>query len=213
MKKISEFTIKRLSIIYSLFNNINCENRIITSKVLAQYLNTTPDTIRKDISLLGYTSKSITNGYEINELKLFIEERFGLNEEIKICVIGLGKIGRALLEDERLKSHPFKIEAAFDKNLNKLEIIKSDIPLYHIQDLEKVINENNIKVALLCIGKNSIQKMVERLIKAGIKLIINLTPSFIGIKENSVIIKNINIATEILSGIAQLNLKKSSKIT
>ena len=118
-----------------------------------------------------------SNGYPAGELRRAIRERLNLSEEGRrnCCVVGLGKLGAALLENSDFSGTNFRIAAGFDSSTNRIELLESTIPLFSTSDLEGEIGEMKIDYAILCVADRDAQKIAERLSAAGIKGIVNYT--------------------------------------
>lgn len=55
---------------------------------------------------------------------------------------------------------------------------------YHINDLEKIIEEKGIKLGIITVPSDQAQKLADRLQSAGIKGIINFAPTQIIVKKD-----------------------------
>ena len=97
------------------------------------------------------------------------------SEKHRCCIVGLGKLGEALLESSVFKGSDFELVAGFDTNFNKIEIMKSEIPLFATLDLERKIRSLKIEYAILAVPDEKAQFMADRLVSYGIKGIVNYT--------------------------------------
>lgn len=93
----------------------------------------------------------------------------------KCCIVGLGRLGAALLEESMFQRSPFRIVAGFDASVNRTEVLRSTFPLYPLSQLEAVITREGIEYALLAVPDTSAQSAADRLVKSGIKGIVNYT--------------------------------------
>ncbi|MBN2546192.1 MAG: redox-sensing transcriptional repressor Rex [Spirochaetes bacterium] len=207
-KKISLHTLYRLCDIYDFLDNLDDNNGFITSKRLGERLNIASDTVRKDISMLGEVGKT-ASGYEIKKLKNFLSKKLKIDNEIRLCVVGLGKIGRFLLNYEKFNSGNFKLLAGFDKSINKLETINTKIELFTVYDMEKIIMDKRINFAVICVPSIDAQKITDRLIESGIIGILNFSQVYLKTKNKNVIVHNIDFAGEFRKIISEAVLKKN----
>lgn len=190
MKKISAPAKKRLILLSKFleqFSQKNQKSKKITSVEISKKTGWSEATIRRDISLLELHN-GVSNGYDIQILKNAIDATFGLcgdeNQKHNVCIVGLGNLGQAFLENSVFESGSFSLVAAFDSNQNRVEIMKSKIPLYQTLDLEKIIHQEKIEFAVLCVDDGFAQKMCDRLVKYGIKGIVNYTNVVLTVPEN-----------------------------
>ncbi len=178
MKAIPAPSAKRLIVLARLLSQqLSSEKHHITSVEISALTGWSEATIRRDISLLElYRGKS--NGYDISSLHdaictaLKVTKACGIH---KCCVVGLGKLGEALLSSSALEKSNFKIVAGFDSNSNRIEILQSTIPLYSTADFERVMKMEKMEYAILAVSDEKAQKYADKIVNAGIKGIVNYT--------------------------------------
>ena len=192
MKIIPAPSRKRLIVLSRLLSQQTKEK--ITSVELSALTGWGEATIRRDISLLELHN-GVSNGYDVKILHDEICSAFQIDfsecERKKCCIVGLGKLGEALLESTVFDGSGFELAAGFDTNMNKIEIMKSKIPLFPTLDLEKKIRSLNIEYAVLAVPDVKAQFMAERLASYGIKGIVNYTNVVLSLPKE-VKIQNVN---------------------
>ncbi len=150
----------------------------VTSVDLSALTGWSEATIRRDISILEL-HQGASNGYDAGLLREAICAALDINsadsEKHRCCIVGLGKLGEALLESSVFKGSDFELVAGFDTNFNKIEIMKSEIPLFATLDLERKIRSLKIEYAILAVPDEKAQFMADRLVSYGIKGIVNYT--------------------------------------
>ena len=108
---LSNNTIERICKIFGHLDALEKQGvDFVSSKELAEVIGATEYTIRKDISLLGgpgYTRK----GYEVKSFKKELGQKFLLTKKRKACIVGLGRLGTALLDYENFQEDGFEIVA------------------------------------------------------------------------------------------------------
>lgn len=203
MKKIPAPSKKRLITLARLLSQLQKEK--VTSVGLAELTGWGEATIRRDISLLELHN-GVSNGYEVKVLQSAICEAFQISElsreKHRCCIVGLGKLGEALLESSLFKGSGFELVAGFDTNLNKIEIMKSAIPLFATLDLESKIRSLKIEYALLAVPDEKAQFMAERLASYGIKGIVNYTNVVLSLPKE-VKVENVNTVAILTGMIAE----------
>jgi redox-sensing transcriptional repressor len=140
-------------------------------------------TIRKDISFLGNGDHAAggSSGYQPSSLIPAIKKALGLDRRRRFCVVGLGRLGSAYLNDQAFEFGPrgeeeFELAAGFDTNVNRVEILKSPAPLYPAYKMGEVIRRFGIEIALLCVPPGAAQGAAEKLADAGVRGIVNFAP-------------------------------------
>ena len=195
--ELPKATQKRL---IQLLQILRCwQSEKITSVAISESTGWNPSLIRHDLWLLSF-NKGVSNGYNVAELTAAIQKVLGiepleLSEQGKknCCIAGLGRLGAALLDESLIDSSLFKIKAGFDLNLYRVEILRSSFPLYPASEMEMVIKREEIKYAILAVQDSGAQQMCTKLVKAGIKGIVNMTNMMLKIPEG-VTVENISIS-------------------
>ena len=173
----------------------------------AEHLTGVPrDTIRKDISCLGQAFGAGTEagalggnaGYEPELLIPLIKKALGLDRQRKFCVVGLGRLGSAYLNFSPPELAEFELAAGFDINVNRVEIIKSPVPLYPAYKMAEVISRFAIEIALLCVPAEAAQAAAEKCAAAGIRGIINFASVALTIPPE-VTVRNVYLTDELRS--------------
>ena len=164
----------------------------ITSVQISEITGWKDSLIRHDLWLLGY-NKGISNGYLKDDLQQAISLALGFEStEANCCIVGLNRLGAALLDDSTTEGSVYKIKAGFDSNVNRVEILRSSFPLYPATEMNWVIKQENIRLAILTVTAKDAQTMCDKLVKAGITGIVNMTNSVLRVPEN-VKVENLSI--------------------
>ena len=188
--ELPEVTRKRMLILQNLLQSWQSEK--ITSVQISEITGWKDSLIRHDLWLLGY-NKGISNGYLKDDLQEAIGRALGFESEQKnCCIVGLNRLGAALLDDATTEGSVFKIKAGFDSNVNRVEILRSTFPLYPATEMSWVIKQEKITLAILTVADKDAQAMCDRLVKAGITGIVNMTRAVLKVPDG-VKIENVSI--------------------
>ena len=169
-------TIKRLSLYLRNLKGLKEQGiDTVSSRKLTIFLNVTPDQFRKDLSFFGGFGKRGV-GYNVERLTEEIENILGVNKERRIAIVGVGKLGTALLGFEGFSKFNIKITSAFDVSKDKVGKEKKGVKINHINDMRDIVKKNNIKLAYNpgiteCSGG---RKGIEKMLLASTLLILNL---------------------------------------
>ena len=187
---LPEVTRKRMLILQNLLQNWQGEK--ITSVQISEITGWKDSLIRHDLWLLGY-NKGISNGYLKDDLQEAISLALGFeSKEVNCCIVGLNRLGAALLDDATTEGSVFKIKAGFDSNVNRVEILRSTFPLYPATEMNYVIKQENISLAILTVADKDAQSMCDRLVKAGVTGIVNMTRAVLKVPDG-VKIENLSV--------------------
>jgi redox-sensing transcriptional repressor len=175
MNKLPGKTVERLSEYRRQLLGCLADNKnYIFSHDLAGLLHITAVQVRRDLMLIGYSSV-LRKGYDIRELIDTIGRIIDSSEGLNVAIIGIGNLGRAVTGYFRGKRSKLNIVASFDNDPQKVNKVISGVKCYHIQDMEKIIRELDIKIAILTIPADFAKTMVEEVVRFGIKGILNFT--------------------------------------
>lgn len=197
-KNLPKATAKRLPQYYRLFKSLVDENISRTnSQLISEKIGVDAATIRRDFSLFGELGRR-GYGYETQTLRDFFGELLGQDQETPIALIGIGNLGRALLHYHFQERNKMRITQAYDIAGNPLVGTQTDdgIPIYNISDLEKNVKKSEIKTAILSVRKENAQEVVDDLIKAGIKGILNFAPIRLHVPSD-VVVQSIDLTKEL----------------
>ncbi len=193
--KIPEVTIGRLSLYLRCLNEMEAEGMtVVSSAELGRRSGINPAQIRKDLAYFGeFGTRGV--GYYVSELKNNIKEVMGVNRPYEVALVGVGNLGSALLRYKGFQRHGFRITAAFDVDLEDKEMPEG-CTLYHADDMERVIQEKGIKIAIVSVHQSSVQEIVDRLAKAKVKGILNFAPTKVSVPEG-VTLRDVDMGTEL----------------
>ena len=164
----------------------------ITSVDISEQTGWKDSLIRHDLWLLGY-NKGVSNGYQTVDLRDAINQALGLEAETKnCCIVGLGRLGAALLDEKLTQGSSFVIKAGFDSSLNRVEILRSSFPLYPANQMNWIIKQEGITLAVLTVEDKEAQTMTDRLVAAGVLGIVNMTRAVLKVPSN-VKVENLSI--------------------
>jgi len=155
----------------------------IFSHEIAKIQHITSVQVRRDLMLIGY-SGTLRKGYNIQELIDLIGSIIDSEEGINVAIIGMGNLGRALINYFTGKRHKLEIVAGFDTNPDKIGNTFSGVECYSITELEKVIRKNHIKVGIITVPEEQTTETAKALVKAGIKGILNYTPKPVDVPDH-----------------------------
>ena len=171
--------------------------------------------VRKDFSLLKIIGQK-RGGYEIDNLIASLDAILGKDKSQEAVIVGCGRIGGALMRYRGFASDGIQIVAGFDINTHVCDDHECPIPIYPLDQLEQVITEKSIQVAIITVPEQEAAEVFRRLVTAGVRGFLNFTP--IGLKplkdedNKNLIIHNVNIALELEQIFYELNIAENQMI-
>lgn len=195
--KIPQATAKRLPLYYRFLENLQNSGKYrVSSSELSEAVKVDSATIRRDFSYIGALGKK-GYGYNVNYLLSFFRKTLDQDELTKVTLIGVGNLGTAFLHYNFQKNNNTKIEMAFDVDPAKVGQKIGDVPIYHLDDLEKLIDPE-VSVAILTVPSMAAQKIADRVAACGIQGILNFTPARLTVPDNTRV-HHIDLSVELQS--------------
>ncbi|RID82966.1 redox-sensing transcriptional repressor Rex [Peribacillus asahii] len=196
--KIPQATAKRLPLYYRFLQNLHSSGKQrVSSAELSEAVKVDSATIRRDFSYFGALGKK-GYGYNVNYLLSFFRKTLDQDEVTKVALIGVGNLGTAFLNYNFLKNNNTKISMAFDVDERKVGTNIADVPIYHMDEIESRLQEEQVTAAILTIPAHVAQSVTDRLIAAEVKGILNFTPARLNV-PSSIRIHHIDLAVELQS--------------
>jgi redox-sensing transcriptional repressor len=195
-KRISESTIHRLSLYFRALSLLEKENyETVSSKELAKREKLTPAQVRKDLSFFG-TFGTRGLGYPVSELKNQIASILGIDRVWRVALIGVGNIGSALVSYKEFARQGFHIVKLFDNDQRKIGSNHKGIIIADINHIERELRDASIEMVILAVPATVAQYIVDDVVRAGIKAILNFAPVNLRV-PNDVYLRNENMAMEL----------------
>jgi redox-sensing transcriptional repressor len=174
---------RRLSLyLRELSSRLESGEQTVSSKSLGRSLGLTDAQVRKDLALFGQFGHP-GRGYAIAELIDSLRKIMGRDRAWRVCVVGAGNIGRALVSYDRFRREGFEIVAVFDGDgsLSGREV--GGIPVRAMPDLAAVVAAERINLGIIAVPREGAQQVADALVAAGVRGILNFAPRRIEVRE------------------------------
>ena len=149
--------------------------QIANSQQLGEKLQITPAQIRKDLSYFGRFGKQ-GRGYNVDHLLEELKQILGLTVTWNVAVVGVGRLGRAILNYPGFSPDGFQLVAALDDNPEVVGRDVGGLTVQPVDQLGEVIDRYNVSIAIVAVPIAYTQTVVDRLVDCGIKAILNYAP-------------------------------------
>jgi redox-sensing transcriptional repressor len=148
--------------------------RTVTSREISDSTGINSAEVRRDLIYFEIKGKRGV-GFNIDELIKSFNKILGYDRAVHIALIGAGNLGKAILNYKMLDRFGFKIESVFDNNAAIIGKTVSGRTIRDIKEIESVIKDKNIDIAIIAVPPEEAQKVANTLVNAGIKVIMNYT--------------------------------------
>jgi redox-sensing transcriptional repressor len=196
MRKVADSTVRRLSLYLRFLDEFEGQGvETVSSEALAQRGGTTAAQVRKDLSFFGSFGKRGL-GYYVPELALRLRQILGLGRRYRVAMIGAGKIGSALVQYRGFHQRGFDIVYIFDVDREKIGSQWNGLTVRSIDELEKELKVHQVDMAVLVTPAEAAQAVTDRLVKMGVRAILNFAPVQLNVPDD-VVVKTVNLALEL----------------
>ena len=184
MRPLPHKTIERLSQYRRALLMVHASGKThIFSHEIARIIHITAVQVRRDIMLIGYTG-TLRKGYNVKELIDLIGEIIDSEMIIRVCVVGVGNLGRAIINYFSGKRTKLSIIAVFDSNIEKVGKKYSGVICHDIEQINELVKKEDIKIGIITVPADQGQATADRLVKAGIKGILNYAPKSVSVPKD-----------------------------
>ena len=201
MKKqnVSDAVIRRLPRYYRYLDDLHLKGSVrISSSVLGEKMGITASQIRQDLSCFGEFGQQ-GYGYNVDELRGEIGRILGVDRSHRIIVVGVGNLGRALIQNFRFNDAGFLLEAAFDVSPALVGTEIAGVPVLDTIELERFIPAHKPDVAVLTVPQAAAQQTADRLIGLGVRGFWNFTNVELSSQADNVRFEDVHFADSLLT--------------
>jgi len=182
-KRVSLQTVQRLSVYRKVLEELDHDGiEYVHSHELAALVGVTPAQLRRDLASFG-TFGNISRGYNVYEMSRTISRILGTNETQNVALFGVGDLGRALLSYRGFEERGFHITVAFDVDSEKVGRVLAGRRCHHIDDLEEVLREFDVHMAILATRPEGLQALVDRICASGVHGVLNFVPKRVSVPD------------------------------
>ena len=174
--QVPDVVVLRLPLYVRALNSILRDgDEVVSSQQLGARLQMTPAQIRKDLSYFGRFGKQ-GRGYDARFLLNELGQILGLNRSWHACLIGMGRLGQAIINYPGFAPEGFDIVAAFDSAADQVGNEVAGLTVKPMSTLQSTIGKLSIDIAIVAVPGAQAQAVVDKLAETDIKGILNYAP-------------------------------------
>ncbi|THB72002.1 MAG: redox-sensing transcriptional repressor Rex [Desulfovibrio sp.] len=181
---IPSATIQRLAVYVQVLGWMQRDQvKVVSSEALAKACDVNPSQIRKDLAYFGeFGVRGV--GYYVEDLITSIKRSLGVDRVWRTALVGVGNLGRALLNHKEFKARGFHIVGAYDCDPFKIGEVISGLEVMCTKTLSDWVKELDIEIGIITTPPERAQRAANHLIESGVKGILNFAPARITAPEN-----------------------------
>ena len=182
--QIPAVVIDRLPLYARVLAALEAEKRqVVSSLDLGTRLGMTPAQIRKDLSYFGRFGKQ-GRGYNVLRLTEELRRILGLHRQWRMALIGVGRLGRAILSYEGFTRQGFRFVEAFDASQEAIGQAVGNLIVKDAKELRSSLANNPVDIGVVAVPGQHAQEVCDALINSGVHAILNYAPAAILVPES-----------------------------
>jgi len=188
--KISDSVVRRLPLYLRVLDDLSQTQgvKLLSSQELGERAGVTPALVRKDLAWFGEFGKQGV-GYDVHYLRDELRRILHLDREVRIALVGVGSLGMALARYHRRRylNEPdfhLHIVALFDTDARKIGEVVDGVPILPLDELPGIVDRLAIRMAMIAVPTEAAQGVADRLVRAGVKGILNFAPVKLKVPEH-----------------------------
>ena len=182
--EVPNIVIRRLPLYARELGLLEAEGRAyVSSEELGNRLDVMPAQIRKDLSYFGRFGKQ-GQGYDVRDLRRRLREILGLNgRQRPMVLVGVGQLGRAVLDYPGFPAQGFHVARAFDSDPAVIGSVIAGVQIEDIVGLPAYLNEHRTPLAIVAVPADAARGVVETLVAGGVNAILSYAPVAVAVPE------------------------------
>lgn len=174
--EVPSVVVERLPQYVRILSQLLAEGTLVAnSQQLGEKLQITPAQIRKDLSYFGRFGKQ-GRGYPVAGLLAELKGILGLTRRWNVAVVGVGRLGRAILNYPGFTPDGFQLVAALDANPGAIGQTVGGLTVLPVDNLAAVVQQQQISIAIVAVPSEHTQAVIDRVVACGVRAILNYAP-------------------------------------
>lgn len=196
-REISQAVIGRLPRYFRYLGELKDEGvERISSQDLSELMKVTASQIRQDFNNFGGFGQQ-GYGYNVEYLYTEIGKILGLDRQHNFIIVGAGNLGRALGNYINFERRGFILRGMFDQNPELVGQEVRGVQVLSMEKLDSFVRENNIDIAVLTIPKTGAVEVADRLVKNGIRAILNFAHVDLNVPDG-IQVENVHLSDSLM---------------
>jgi len=198
-EKVSQAVVRRLPRYFRHLEELELAGVVrVSSSQLARRMGITASQMRQDLNCFGGFGQQ-GYGYNVEKLRHEIASILGLDNRTNAVIIGVGNIGRALINNFSFERRGFNLAAAFDLSPQVAGTVLNGVPIHHINTLEDYFGTHATEVAVLTLPAQAAPPMAERLVRCGVRGLWNFTNTDLHLINDAVMVENVHFGDSLMT--------------
>lgn len=169
----------------------------LSSQALGKRMGLTASQIRQDINCFGGFGQQ-GYGYNVPNLKRYIEQILGIDKQHAMVIAGGGNIGMAVAQYPTFQNAGFYVQAIFDIDAKKIGTHVQNAPVLSIAEMDAYLAGHAIDILVLATPPTSAQRIADLACARGVRSIWNFAPVDLKVPE-TVELANVHLSDSLMA--------------
>jgi len=194
---IMKTTMNRLPLYYNFLIEKQREGlQFVSSTMIAKSLKLNDIQVRKDLASISSMPGKPRVGFDVDTIINDLERVLGCKVLDEVILVGVGRLGRTLLNYNGFNKYSLDILASFDIDENKVGTTINGKMVLGVETLKSFVQEHGINIGIITVPGEAAQNVCDMLVDAGIKAIWNFAPVHLELPDG-IMIKHENLAASL----------------
>jgi redox-sensing transcriptional repressor len=195
-RRIPEATVLRLPVYQRILTELlRGGQSTVSSEQLAALAQMGAAKVRKDLSLLGSFGTRGT-GYDAAFLVAQIDRALGVDRHWPVSVVGIGNLGRALINSKGFFSRGFRVTSLFDVHPDVVGQDVGGLIVRHLDELGALEPLERPVIGVVATPASAAQEASEALVRAGVRSVLNFAPRVLELPSD-VFVRYVDLSIEL----------------
>lgn len=170
----------------------------VSSRELAEKMGSSASQIRQDLNCFGGFGQQ-GYGYDVPKLFDEISAILGLDHRYNAILLGVGNLGRAVVNHVAFESRGFRLVALFDKDPHVIGTNVKNLSVRDIVELGDYCRSNQVDAAFLCLPRESVEPLAKILYEGNVRYFWNFSHFDLTMQYSDVIVENVHLNDSLMT--------------
>jgi redox-sensing transcriptional repressor len=193
---LPEATVTRLATYLGVLNTLDRSGvTTVSSGELAAAAGVNPAQLRKDLSHLGsYGIRGV--GYDVANLRFHLDHNIGSAEHWLVIVVGVGNLGRALVNHAGFSARGFRVTALFDADPALVGTTVEGHRIHAMTEMAAVVTRPEVTIGVIATPPAVAQRVAEELVAAGVGCLLNFAATSLDLPA-TITVRKVDLGSEL----------------